>query len=390
MKNGHQEYQQGYQQDSGNRNYGSSTLRKAQPGRLPRVMAFTLVELLVVIAIIGVLVALLLPAVQAAREAARRTQCTNNLKQIGLSILNYESTKSELPPGGIILEGSFWSSYILAYLEQGNAMALMEIEEGSNNNFQYAHPTPYSDARELGPNYRNVQICETVFPSLRCPTMALPEHQVDNTADNWWVMERSPVSYIGCASGLALNQDPTLPEPQLVDADGVLFAVLNPDGSDPNLRSSTPVGLQMIEDGTSNTVLAAEAVHDVQAQEEIGGLRPEQARFGDHKDHWAIGSDDLDTSPGTDFSEAMGSTAVELNLHREVYDASGTHVCSDPSSSGCQKLQLGFGSEHPGVVVAVYCDGHVEQIQEDIDLQVWSDAGTRASQQPKEFRGVRN
>ena len=71
----------------------------------PRAHGFTLVELLVVIAIIGILVALLLPAIQAAREAARRTQCVNNLKQMGIAILNYEDTKKELPPGRLGCDG---------------------------------------------------------------------------------------------------------------------------------------------------------------------------------------------------------------------------------------------------------------------------------------------
>src|SRR5436190_18841663 len=100
-----------------------------------RQRGFTLVELLVVIAIIGVLVALLLPAVQAAREAARRSQCSNNLKQIGLAFANYESTFQRLPPAstipwwpGVINKDDFmdftkpfgpnWAIFILPYVEQ--------------------------------------------------------------------------------------------------------------------------------------------------------------------------------------------------------------------------------------------------------------------------------
>ena len=97
-------------------------------GRLSllRRRAFTLVELLVVIAIIGVLVALLLPAVQAAREAARRMSCQNNLKQLGLAMHNYESTHKNLPPGGQPAKGTSnnygvsWLALILPYMEQGS------------------------------------------------------------------------------------------------------------------------------------------------------------------------------------------------------------------------------------------------------------------------------
>ena len=95
--------------------------------------AFTLVELLVVIAIIGILVALLLPAIQAAREAARRTQCVNNLKQIGIAVQNYHDVRRELPPMRVWDGDRTWLGLILPHLEEQAVADLWKSSGASGN-----------------------------------------------------------------------------------------------------------------------------------------------------------------------------------------------------------------------------------------------------------------
>jgi prepilin-type N-terminal cleavage/methylation domain-containing protein len=326
---------------------------------------FTLVELLVVIAIIGVLVALLLPAVQAAREAARRSQCQNNLKQLGLALQMYHDTHELFPVGAVNHEGSFWSYYIMPFIEQSNTQNIMTIGEGAGGNFQWAYPSPYSREQILSnPAYVNIVACETRIPSFQCPSTGIPqEGQYDISSDNWHVMNRQPASYLGNASGIVISQNTRGRGDSMTNLDGVLFGM-------------SEIAMKDIEDGTSNTLLVGEARHDVEAQDQIGGAKAENAS-GDHKDHWYFGGDDADID--NDLSECVGSTGVPINYDRPFH---GTNPCRNTRSVDCQKVQLAFSSDHPGGTQGVMCDGSVQFFPDDVDAAVWQDYGTRASQVP--------
>ena len=348
---------------------------------------FTLVELLVVIAIIGILIALLLPAVQSAREAARRSSCANNLKQLGLACQNYHTTYGHFPEGARTYEGSMWSYYILPFVEGQVAYDVVEIGSDGRDgqtNWQWGNYSAYDDVNNLPEHFRkNMQLCETVFEVMRCPSAGLPEHQVDQACDAAWVMRRVPASYLGSATGLQENGYTAIcpakvrygsagtfkENSRFGDLDGVLF-------------SWSSIRIAQITDGTSHTMLIGEAVHDSQAQDRIGAEREPDP--GDHKDHWAIGSNDIDVSRngghGHDVSECMGSLGVPINLQDQFPDNSACESPGSPESRDCQRVQLAFGSTHPGGIQMVRCDGSVDFVQEDIETDVRKGLATRAGQ----------
>lgn len=242
------------------------------------------------------------------------------------------------------------------------------------SNYQWAHPGPYTRAQiENDPIYRNIILCEAVIEVYRCPSAVEFDHQYDVSIDSWHVMQRVPGSYIGCASGLVTNQNAkvsSIPDnPYALElkggADGVLVG-LDKDGKEKAIE------LRQITDGTSKTMLVGEALHDSQEEEAVG--MDGESAVGSRKDHWYIGSDDIDTR-GEDLSEALGSTGVPPNLHK-VYN------CNSPASGECQALQLSFSSQHPGIVQVVLCDGSVKSINESVDLRIWSYLGSRADGHP--------
>jgi len=167
-----------------------------------RTRGFTLVELLVVIAIIGVLVALLLPAVQAAREAARRTSCTNNQKQLGIALHNHHDTFGRFPPGsandrtpfGTHATGAGWGSgwkvYLLPYIEQSSIYNQM-VFDGTNSGYTHA---------------ANMALVNRVtIPAYRCPSSVLPEFYTSSNNAGSIQMFTSYVGIAGASGAAPFN-----------------------------------------------------------------------------------------------------------------------------------------------------------------------------------------
>lgn len=286
---------------------------------------FTLVELLVVIAIIGILVALLLPAVQAAREAGRRTQCANNLHQIGIALQGYHDSNRVLPSGFILPNQTLWSGSLLPQLDQ----------QAIYDSIDFGAPWHIDGSP-------NEMACETLLPMFRCPSSTAMEHMHVQG-----ITRRVPCTYLACATGLAPRESGFDPRAGNSRQDGIFYL-------------NSPTRLGDIIDGTSSTVAIGEAEFDIRVR------GPDHSGRTHIVDHWYIGSPQIYDA---DVSETIGSTAVPINA---FFD----------ESAFIDEKELCFSSRHPGGAQVVYADGHASIIAQTIDPQVWSALGTKAHEEP--------
>ena len=313
---------------------------------------FTLVELLVVIAIIGTLVGLLLPAVQAAREAARRTQCSNNVKQMSLALMNYESAKKAFPPFCELPRTTTFDPFsaqarLLPYIEQGNVAALIDFS--SQIPFT-AHP----------------EVARMRIPQYMCPSEINDKERQTPTIVHY------PLNY--CFNeGTWFLYDPVSDTP----GDGA-FA--------PNRRFKMAEML----DGTSKTLAIAEckayqaALWDTGSPSTLGVAAPATPAalasfFGgtfDTNGHteWVEGD-----AHETGFTTTCTPNAkVPYTSGGVTYDVDVQSARDGESTTAPTYAAITARSYHPGLVVTAMMDGSVKAVTDDVDLTVWRAAGTRA------------
>lgn len=306
--------------------------------RLRPERGFTLIELLVVIAIIGVLIALLLPAVQSAREAARRAQCTNNLKQIGLAMHNYHQAHGVFPPGYVsdwrrdagdfgtaeddLGPGWAWGSMILPQLEQNAAYDAI--------NFSL---TMTSGANETVQTMR--------LGTFLCPSDSMKQQiPVRNEANDATIYTVGSANYVG-VYGIG----------EVGDAPG--------RGTGVFFRNSK-IGIQDITDGSSNTIAVGERSHDLSyvtwTGRAIGGwLHPTPSFEG--------GRNKFDPEPEESYTMVLGPIGLE-------------HLPRTPNQPSAHVED--YRSFHAGGVNFLFGDGSVRFVKDGINQHVYESLATRS------------
>jgi len=237
---------------------------------------FTLIELLVVIAIIAILVSLMLPAVQQAREAARRTQCKNNLKQIGLAMHNYHDVYQSFPMG---TNAQFYGPFvaILPHLDHANLQNLYDFSEY------------YTTAG-------NLDAINTQVPVFLCPSMVIPRAVPESACS-----EPGAAASYGGSLGTHNGANPT------VEPDGMFIGY-------GGFSTPTAVRMRDVTDGTSNTILVGEFNYGLEDYLWSAFSCPAlsgEIRWGSHR--WAPGY------PGVSLGSTEGDFNVNLSVNRETW-----------------------------------------------------------------------
>jgi prepilin-type N-terminal cleavage/methylation domain-containing protein len=285
--------------------------------------AFTLVELLVVIAIIGVMVGLLLPAVQAAREAARRMSCQNNLKQIGLGLHNYHDNFNKLPAGmtAHATGGWSWGVALLRSMEQTN------VYDSINMALSPSDPV-------------NASVITTVIPTALCPSAPQPQVSADPSLPN-----QATSSYAASA--------------------GVLMAIPNKCGfaSESGMFvHEKGFGFNTITDGLSNTIMVGEVQWRIGAYNDGQTIRNTQRFYGG-----------LVRRPWFGFGGPCGDATDDDPIYRRTYavmrtGAEAINHHNPGANPWWDEAHHGFGSTHPGGAQFVFGDGAVRFINEHIEF----------------------
>ena len=333
---------------------------------------FTLVELLVVIAIIGILIGMLLPAVQQVREAARRTQCTNNLRQLALAAINFESAHMRFPSAGdcsdsyhdfnqfrmpaFDFENAGWMFQILPFIEQGNLESQREIDGWWDGNPPMVeNPVPGFNCPSRGER----------FATFLLDTVRLGDYAgvAGPSAD-----ENGDVPNYGLTFQTSVDPNPTESSTVFI---GIIAKGAHGNTNTSNVTRYAKIGFGQISDGSSNTFLFVEKA--------VNAQNYNFSRDNPFKDWWDTGYfHNADYTTLRMFSFGSPSRFIGPDDIAPLADNDTRPDSWIDSFSDGRTRELGFGSAHPGTMTAALGDGSTHSVSLNASIENLIRVGRRS------------